>query len=72
MLLGSYPPPPQLPPCDIQNLINNFYVFSFLQAGLCAPSQQSLTAGPSSNEGAVSEAQNNQSIDTDEKEDQIS
>jgi len=39
---------------------------SFLQAGLCAPSQQSITAGPSSNEGAVSGPQTNQSIEMEE------
>lgn len=33
---------------------------SFIQAGLCAPSQQSITAGPSSNEGEVSEQETNQ------------
>ncbi|XP_020629574.1 uncharacterized protein LOC110066679 [Orbicella faveolata] len=41
----------------------------FLQEGLCAPSQKSITAGPSSNEGEVSEPQKNQSIDMEETED---
>lgn len=66
MLLGGNFP--TLPPSKWY-LTNRFDVFSFLQVGLCAPSQQSITAGPSSNERAVSEPQKNQSIDVEEIED---
>ena len=36
---------------------------------MCAPSQKSITGGPSSNEGAVSEPEKNQSVDKEERED---
>ncbi|KAL9970576.1 hypothetical protein ACROYT_G022977 [Oculina patagonica] len=41
---------------------------SFLQEGLCAPSQKSITAGPSSNEAVVSEQEKNKSSDMEEIE----
>lgn len=66
MLLGNNSP--ALPPSKWY-FTNGFDVFSFLQVGLCAPPQQSITAGPSSNERAVSEPQKNQAIDVEEIED---
>ena len=60
---------PRPSPFQVISLTKRFIVFSFLQAGLCAPSQQSITAGPNSNEGAVSGTQTNQSIEIEELED---